>query len=149
MKTKLTLVIALVLSIYDIVYAQKRHPKVIKEEVTKKNFLDKKTHPNSEIIKFTFADGIESNLVKRDGIWYNYNIRGEEKEKPFTSKEEALQDIWQDSKSCQALGAAAAGTVVKGKSEKGVLRDQKGAYKMVNGQKVYISTNNKSTFFSH
>lgn len=147
MKTILTI---LVLALSINAFAQKKHPKVISETVTQKNMLDKKTHPNSEIIDFKFADGITGHLVKRGDTWYNYNIRGEEKEKAFESKEAGLQKLWSDAVATEAVGAAAAGTVIKGgKSEKGVLRDQNGAYKMENGKKVYISKTNKSQFFSH
>ena len=119
--------------------AQKKHPQVKNENVTKKNMLDKKTHPNSEIIDFQFADGVTAHMVKKGDTWYNYNIRGEEKERAFKSKEAGLQKIWSDAVSAEAVGAAAAGTVVKsGKSEKGILRDQHGAYKTVNGAKVYV-----------
>jgi len=136
MKTILTILIfALSLS----AFAQKKHPKVVSETVTKKNMLDKKTHPNSEIIDFKFTDGITAHLVKKGDTWYNYNIRGEEKEKAFESKEAGLQKIWSDAVATEAVGAAAAGTVIKGgKSEKGILRDQHGAYKTVNGKKVYV-----------
>ncbi len=136
MKTILTI---LVLALSINAFAQKKHPKVISETVTKKNMLDKKTHPNSEIIDFKFTDGITAHLVKKDDTWYNYNIRGEEKEKAFESKEAGLQKIWSDAVATEAVGAAAAGTVIKGgKSEKGILRDQHGAYKTVNGKKVYV-----------
>ncbi len=135
MKTILTIAI-LALSINA--FAQKKHPKVVSENVTKKNLMDKKTHPNSEIIDFKFADGISGHLVKKDDTWFNYNIRGEEKEKSFESKEAGLQKIWSDAVKMEAVGGAAAGTVIKGgKSEKGILRNQHGAYKTVNGVKVY------------
>lgn len=147
MKTILTILI-LALSINA--FAQKKHPKVLSETVTKKNMLDKKTHPNSEIIDFKFADGITAHMVKKGETWYNYNIRGEEREKAFESKEAGLQKIWSDAVRAEAVGAVSAGTVIKaGKSEKGILRDQNGAYKMENRKKVYISKTNKSKFFSH
>ena len=112
--------------------------------------MDRKTHPNSDIIEFTFADGISCQLVKKGDSWYNYNIRGESKEKQFDSKEAGLQKKWCDAVKTEAVGGAIAGTVVKGgKSEKGILRDQHGAYKTVNGQKVYVSRSNQSQFFSH
>ena len=101
--------------------------------------MDKKTHPNSEIIDFTFADGVTGHLVKKGDTWYNYNIRGESKEKAYKSKEAGLQDLWATAKKIEKAGGAAASTVVKGgKSEKGILRDQHGAYKTVNGRKVYV-----------
>ena len=128
----------LVLALSINAFAQKKHPKVVSETVTNKNMLDKKTHPNSEIIDFKFADGTTGHLVKRDDTWYNYNIRGEEKEKAYASKEAGLQKLWSDCVMLEKVGAAAAGTVVKGgKSEKGILRDKNGAYKTVNGTKVY------------
>jgi hypothetical protein len=131
-------------------YALKKHPKVIRETVVKKNMLDRKTHPNSEIIDFEFADGITAHMVKKGDTWYNYNNRGEEKEKAFESKEAGLQKIWSAAVATEALGAAAASTKMKGgKSEKGVLRDKNGAYTMKNGKKSYISKSNKSKFFSH
>lgn len=136
MKTIFTIII-LALSINA--FAEKKHPKVTSETVGKKNYMDKKTHPNSDIIEFKFADGVSGHMVKKGDSWFNYNIRGEEKEKSFESKEAGLQKIWSDAVGAEALGAAAAGTVVKaGKSEKGILRDQHGAYKTVNGQKVYV-----------
>lgn len=147
MKTFFTI---LVLALSINAFAQKKHPKVVNETVTKKNMLDRRTHPNSEIIDFQFADGISCHMVKKDDTWYNYNIRGEEKEKAFDSKEAGLQKIWSDAVKTEALGGAIAGSVVKGgKSEKGVLRDQNGAYKTENGKKIYISKTNKSKFFSH
>ena len=135
---KIFLTIA-ILAISFSAFAQNKHPKVVSENVSKKNLLDRKTHPNSDIVDFTFADGISCHMVKNGNTWYNYNIRGESKEKAFDSKEAGLQKIWSDAIATQAVGAAAAGTVIKGgKSEKGILRDQNGAYKTVNGVKIYV-----------
>ncbi len=140
MKTILTIAV-LALSINA--FAQKKHPKVTSESVTKKNMLDRKTHPNSEIIDFQFGDGISCHMVKKDDTWYNYNIRGEEKENPFESKEAGLQKIWSDAVKMEAVGAAAAGTVIKGKQKRegtegkiGVDKQGK-EYKITSGQKVY------------
>ena len=125
------------------VYAQKKHPKVVSETVSKKNLMDRKSHPNSDIIKFKFADGTFGTLVKKGDTWFNYNIRGESKEKPFESKEEGIQKEWSDCVKAQALGAAIAGTVIKGKHKKegpegkiGVDKNGK-QYKITNGEKVY------------
>lgn len=138
---KIILFAILLLSIN--VFAQKKHPKVISETVTKKNMLDKRTHPNSEIIYFKFADGITGHLVKKDNTWYNYNIRGEKKEIAFESKEAGLQTIWSDAVGFEAIGAAAAGMVVKGKQKSTGREGKIGVdkygkeYKITNGQKVY------------
>ena len=93
--------------------AQKKHPKVLSETVTKKNLLDKKIHPNSDIIDFKFADGVSGSLVKKGDTWYNYNIRGEEKEKAYESKEVGLQAEWEFGYQAQKVGEALAGTVIK------------------------------------
>ena len=138
MKKVLTILI-LALSISS--FAQNKHPKVVSENVTKKNKLNQRTHRNSDVVEFKFADGNSGILVKRGDTWYNYDIRGESKEKPFDSKEAGLQEIWKNSVSAHELGAAAAGAVLKGKggkSQKGILRDKYGAYKTVNGKKVYV-----------
>jgi hypothetical protein len=140
MKTILTI---LVLALSINAFAQKKHPKVLSETVTKKNMLDRKTHPNSEIIDFQFADGISCHMVERGDTWYNYNIRGEEKEKAFDSKEAGLQKIWSDAVKTEALGGAIAGSVVKGKHKKEGTEGKMGVdkfgkqYKITNGQKVY------------
>ena len=110
MKTILTI---LVLSLSISAFAQKKHPKVVSETVKKKNMLDRRTHPNSEIIDFQFADGISyCQMVKKGDTWYNYNIRGEKKEKAFESKEAGLQKIWSDAVKTEAVGAAVAGGAV-------------------------------------
>jgi hypothetical protein len=83
----------LILALSINAFAQKKHPKVVSENVTKKNLMDKKTHPNSDIIEFKFADGISCHMVKKGDSWFNYNIRGELKEKQFASKEVGLQTI--------------------------------------------------------
>ncbi len=140
MKTIITILV-LVLTIN--VFAQKKHPKVISESVTKKNMLDRRTHSNSEIIHFKFADGITGHLVNKDNTWYNYNIRGEKKEIAFESKEAGLQKIWSDAVGLEATGAALAETVIKSKQksrgkEGQIGKDQYGKeYKITNGEKVY------------
>jgi hypothetical protein len=141
MKTIFTI---LVLALTVNAIAQKKHPKVVSETVKKKNMLDRRTHPNSEIIDFQFADGISfCQMVKKGDTWYNYNIRGEKKEKAFDSKEAGLQKIWSDAVKTEALGGAMAGTVVKGKNKKEGPEGKIGVdkfgkqYKITNGQKVY------------
>ena len=138
---KIFTITLLALSIHT--FSQKKHPKVVRETTTKKNFLDKKTHPNSDIVDFKFADGISCHMVKKDGNWFNYNIRGEKKEKQFDSKEAGLQKIWSDAVKTEAVGGAIAGTVIKSKHKKegpegktGVDKNGK-QYKITNGQKVY------------
>lgn len=96
-------------------YAQK-HPKVVSEKVKSKNFLDKRTHPNSDIIEFKFSDGISGTLVKRNDTWYNYNIRGEEKERAFDSKEAAVQKLWEEFKNLQNVGGSIGGAAAGKKS---------------------------------
>ncbi|MBC7524047.1 MAG: hypothetical protein H7239_06380 [Flavobacterium sp.] len=140
MKTILTIAL---LTISILSFSQKKHPKVISENPTKKNFLDRRTHPNSEIVDFKFADGISCQMVKKGDNWFNYNIRGEKKEKQFDSKEAGLQKIWVDAVNIEAIGGAIAGAAVKSKHKKEGPEGKVGVdkfgkkYKVTNGQKVY------------
>jgi hypothetical protein len=140
MKTILTI---LILALSLNAFSQKKHPKVTSENVTKKNFMDRKTHPNSDIIEFTFADGISCTLVKKGDSWFNYNIRGESKEKKFDSKEAGLQKKWLDAVNTEAVGGTIAGAAVKSKHKKAGPEGKVGVdkfgkqYKVTNGQKVY------------
>ncbi|MHB8260594.1 MAG: hypothetical protein ACYDCN_02575 [Bacteroidia bacterium] len=140
MKKVITTIAILVLSINA--FAQKKHPKVVSENVSKKNMMDKKTHPNSDIIDFKFADGVSCHMVKNGDSWFNYNIRGESKEKQFASKEAGLQTIWSDAVKMEAVGAAAAGTVINNKNAKNpnAMYDYSNGkkYNLVNGKKVYV-----------
>lgn len=111
MKKLLTILCCL----FSLVAFSQKHPKVIKETVAEKNFLDQKTHKNSEIVYFTFADGVKTNMVKRNGKWYGYNIRGESEEEEFASKEQGLQKIWETVKLFEKVGGAI-GAGVSGKS---------------------------------
>jgi len=124
-------------------FAQKKHPKVVSEHVTKKNFMDRKTHPNSDIVDFSFADGVSGHLVKKGDSWYNYNIRGESKEEQYESKEAGLQKLWSDASKTEAVGAAVAGTVIKNKKAKNAdafYDYQNGGQKVImkNGIKVMV-----------
>ena len=134
MKTILTILIfALSLN----AFSQKKHPKVTSENVTKKNFMDRKTHPNSDIIEFTFADGISCTLVKKGDSWFNYNIRGESKEKKFDSKEAGLQKKWLDAVNTEAVGGAIAGAAIKNNKTQKVYDHQNTGLKKTPGGQSY------------
>jgi hypothetical protein len=88
------------------------YPAISKEEkVDRKTadgaggYLDRSDRSDCEIFKFTFSDGSTGKLVLRDDTWFSYSVRGKNKEKPFVSKEDGLQEIWETSQKLEKFGA--------------------------------------------
>ncbi len=75
-------------------------------------------------------------MVKKGNNWYNYNIRGEKKEKQFDSKESGLQKIWSDAVKTEAVGGAIAGTLIKNKK---IYVDENGhKYYLKKDKRIYV-----------
>ena len=88
------------------------YPAISKEEkVDRKTadgaggYLDRSDRSDCEIFKFTFSDGSTGTLVLRDDTWFSYSVRGKKREKPFASKEDGLQEIWETSQKLEKFGA--------------------------------------------
>lgn len=93
-------------------YAEYTFDKNYTEGERKKDIFDMRDRENDELIKVEFADGHSGSIVYRDGFWYNYSIR-EKTEKLFATKDDALQNAYDQSKLLQDAGAAIATMVMK------------------------------------
>jgi hypothetical protein len=78
------------------------------------DFFDRRDRENDELIKISFADGQFGTIVKRKNRWYNYTIR-EKTEVEYSTKEDALQAVWDKSRKLQDAGASIAKIATKSK----------------------------------
>lgn len=76
------------------------------------DFFDRRDRENDELIKISFADGQFGTIVKRKNRWFNYTIR-EKTEVEYSTKEDALQAVWDKSRLLQDAGASIAKIVTK------------------------------------
>lgn len=82
------------------------YPKNVNESEIKKDILDRTDRSDCKIYGYKFSDGVEGKLVNRDGDWFSYSIWGKKREKPFASKEDGLQKIWEEGTNLRNVGGA-------------------------------------------
>ena len=85
------------------------YPKNVNESEIKKDILDRTDRSNCKIFGYKFSDGVEGKLVNRDGEWFSYSIWGKKREKPFASKEDGIQKIWEEGTNLRNVGGAIGG----------------------------------------